>query len=181
MASELLKALKDINNPLNKRPVGSLNNWNKKYLNQGAYAFQEMENWTLVKLDFENEKRIAIPLDADDEKGWLVATPEDYVGEWETISSFYNAKDEMVRVIKLDKGVRFETSNFDLEDINIEANPIKSGQKVHYDAAGGMFKISNLTPDGVPEYANAANQFVVVEANPQLLDGQPLVRFEVVK
>lgn len=180
MSSNVLQAIKNLRKNLHN--VGSLNNWSKKVLNQGAVAKTDMDNFTLVKLGFNAKgEREAEQLAASSEKGYLVATPEDYMKEYETISSFFNAKGEMVRIVKLEEGVRFECSNYELEDTNTTTNPLKNGALVHYDHNSKKFKISNKTSTGMTGYSAAGNQFVVVDANCVSIDGQSVVRFEVTK
>ena len=179
MSSNVLQAIKNLRKNLHN--VGSLNNWSKKVLNQGAVAKTDMDNFTLVKLGFNAKgEREAEQLTLSTEKGYLVATPEDYMKEYETISSFFNAKDEMVRIVKLEEGVRFECSNYVPADGDLANKPIKNGQKAHYDHTTKKFKISNGAADDTG-YANAGNQFVVVDANCVSIDGQSIVRFEVTK
>lgn len=179
MSSNVLQAIKNLRSNLHN--VGSLNNWSKKVLNQGAVAKADMDNFTLVKLGFNTKgEREAEQLAASSEKGYLVATPEDYMKEYETISSFFNAKDEMVRIVKLEEGVRFECSNYVAADGDLANKPIKNGQKAHYDHTTKKFKISNGTADDAG-YSSAGNQFVVVDANCVSIDGQSVVRFEVTK
>ena len=180
MSSNVLQAIKNLRKNLHN--VGSLNNWSKKVLNQGAVAKTDMDNFTLVKLGFNAKgEREAEQLAASSEKGYLVATPEDYMKEYETISSFFNAKDEMVRIVKLEEGVRFECSNYELEDADTNTNPLKNGALVHYDHTSKKFKISNKTSNGMSGYSAAGNQFIVVDANCVSIDGQSIVRFEVTK
>ena len=179
MSSNVLQAIKNLRSNLHN--VGSLNNWNKKVLNQGAVAKADMDNFTLVKLGFNAKgEREAEQLTLSTEKGYLVATPEDYMKEYETISSFFNAKDEMVRIVKLEEGVRFECSNYVAADGDLATKPIKNGQKAHYDHTTKKFKISNGVTDDAG-YSSAGNQFVVVDANCVSIDGQSIVRFEVTK
>ena len=180
MASNILNTLKNLRQNLHN--VGNLNNWKKKSLNQGAIATEKMDNFTLVTIGFDavSGERTATPIVASDVKGVLVATPEDYMEGYETISSFFNAQGERVRVVAMEPGMRFECSNVEFEDGNLVANPIKNGQLVHYNHDTKKFVISNLTPDGmIPDYGQAANKLVVVDASPVSLDGQTLYRFEV--
>ena len=54
----------------------------------------------------------------------------------------------MARVVKLEEGMRFECSNYELEDANTTTNPLKNGALVHYDHDSKKFKISNKTAVG---------------------------------
>lgn len=178
MSSNILEAIKDLRKNLHN--VGSLNNWNKTSLNQGVVADEVMDNFTLVKIEFDqNGERIAKPITDNGEKGVLVASVEDYMQGYETISSFFNDKGERIRVVATEIGMRFECSNFELENENTAVNPIKNGMVAHYKQDTKKFHISNVTLGGVPEYAGAANKVVVVDANPVSIDGQQIIRFEV--
>ena len=185
MSSNLLTLLK--NPRANLHNVGNLNDWNKTVLNQGAVATEDMDNFTLVKLDFAaTGDRMATLIENNNEKGWLVATPEEYAKEYETISAFYNAQEERVRVVRLEPGVRFECSNVDFhqkDGNNPHANhPLKNGQVVHYDFTSKKFVISNdSTPTNHPDYAGAANKLVLVDKDCVSIDGQSVYRFEVVE
>ena len=181
MASNFLNMLQNLRQNLHN--VGSLSDWNKSVLNQGAIAAGgNFDNFTLVTLGFNQKgERIATALADSAVKGHLVATPEDYLEQYETISSFFNEEGERVRVVRLEEGVRFECSNFDLEDPDTNANPIKNGALVHYNHADHKFVISNATALGAPGYAGAGNQLVVVDCNCATIDGREVIRFEVTK
>ena len=181
MSSNVLNAIKNLRKNLHN--VGALNNWTKKSLNQGVVANENMDNFTLVKIEFDptTGERIAKHIANDQEKGMLVASVEDYIQEYETISSFFNEKGEKVRVIAMEVGTRFECSNFDYESQNLVTNPIKNGQKVHYDKTSKKFKISNATANGMAGYNTAANKLVIVDKDCTSIDGQPIIRFEVVQ
>ena len=178
MSSNIIQAIKDYRKNLHN--VGNLNRWNKKVVNQGAIAEADMDNFTLVTLDFNaNGERVCEKIPNIITKGYLVATPEDYMKEYETISSFFNEAGERVRVIKMTVGMRFECSNFDFEDGDLQAHPLKNGQKVYYDSISEKFIISNATPNGAAGYLIAANKLVVVDKDCVSIDGQPVIRFEV--
>lgn len=180
MSSNVLQAIKNLRKNLHN--VGSLNNWSKKVLNQGAKVdTAAIDNFELVELSFNTAgERICKSLPNSTTKGYLVATPEDYMSEYESISSFFNDVDEMARIVKLEEGMRFECSNFVGANTDLVAKPIKNGQKAHYDHNTKKFKISNNGSEDAG-YGAAANQFVVVDANCVSIDGQSVVRFEVTK
>lgn len=179
MASNMLDAMKNLRQNLHN--VGSLNQWRKRSLNQGAIADEDMDNFTLVKIEFDpvTGERIAKPIANDQEKGVLVASVEDYIQKYETISSFFNEKGERIRIIATEVGMRFECSNVDFEDQDLGANPIKNSQVAHYNSASKKFVISNVTQGGTVDYQNANNKLVVVDANCVSIDGQTVYRFEV--
>lgn len=182
MSSNILQAIKDLRKNLHS--VGSLNNWSKKVLNQGAKVdTAAVDNFTLVELDFNTAgERICKPLTNNANKGYLVATPEDYMSEYESISSFFNGIGEMARIVKLEEGMRFECSNFVTAENDTKTHPIKNGQKVHYDKTDKKFKISNnKTGSSDSGYDTAGNQFIVVDTNCVSIDGQPIIRLEVTK
>lgn len=182
MASIILDAMKSYRQNLHN--VGSLNNWSKDVLNQGAIVKGgNIDNYCLVKLDFDavTGERTCEALAGDAEAGALIASVEDYMKEYETIASFFNAEGERARVVYLESGMRFECSNFTTDEGNLGDHPIKNGQRVHYDAASRSFLISN-NRDGVTNnagYNGAANKFVVVDAKPVSIDGKQVIRFEV--
>ena len=162
MSSNVLQAIKNLRKNLHN--VGSLNNWSKKVLNQGAKVDKAaIDNFELVELDFNTAgERICKSLTNSTIKGYLVATPEDYMSGYESISSFFNDIGEMARIVKLEEGMRFECSNFVGANTDLATKPIKNGSD---DSA----------------YGTAANQFIVVDANCVSIDGQPIIRFEVTK
>ena len=180
MSSNILETLKNLRNNLHN--VGSLNNWGHDVINQGAkIAGANIDNWCLVTLGFdENGERIATALaNTTDATPYIVATPEDYMKEYETISSFFNAVDERARIVKLETGRRFECSNVSFEDADLGTNPLKNGQLVHYDATTKKFVISNKTALGGEGYATAGNKYVLVDKDCVVLDGIQVYRFEV--
>lgn len=191
MSSNVLEALKNLRSNLHN--VGSLNNWGKTVLNQGAIAKEKMDNFTLVTLEFNTTsgEREAALLTDNRKKGYLVASPEEYMREYESISSFFNGKGERVRIVTLESGVRFECSNVDFHqktgDAIASTHPLKNGQHAHYDHASKKFIISNHTsadPSGGTnmhnEYQNAANKVVLVDKDCTSIDGQTVYRFEVI-
>lgn len=181
MSSNVLQAIKDLRKNLHN--VGSLNNWSKKVLNQGAKVDKAaIDNFELVELDFNTAgERICKSLSDNANKGYLVATPEDYMSEYESISSFFNDIGEMARIVKLEEGMRFECSNFVAAESNTATHPIKNGQKVHYDKTAKKFKISNNN-SGASDggYSTAANKFLLVDKDCVSIDGQTVYRFEVI-
>mgnify|MGYP006978917743 CR=1 FL=1 len=190
MSSNVLEALKNLRSNLHN--VGSLNNWGKTVLNQGAIAKEKMDNFTLVTLGFDaNGEREASLLTDNTKKGYLVASPEEYMREYESISSFFNGQGERVRIVTLESGVRFECSNVDFQQKTGNApasgHPLKNGQHAHYDHTSKKFIISNNTaanPSGGTgmhnEYQNAANKVVLVDKDCTSIDGQTVYRFEVI-
>lgn len=191
MSSNVLEALKNLRSNLHN--VGSLNNWGKTVLNQGAIAKEKMDNFTLVTLGFNatSGEREATPLANNTTKGYLVASPEEYMREYESISSFFNGKGERVRIVTLESGVRFECSNVDFHqktnNAPTDGHPLKNGQHAHYDYDSKKFIISNHTsadPSGGTNmhtgYRDAVNKVVLVDKDCTSIDGQTVYRFEVI-
>lgn len=198
MSSNILEQIKNLRNNLHN--VGNLNEWNKFVLNQGARVkiagaapalTDAIDNFTLVKLGFGADgMRECEALAASTEEGYLVATPEDYMQGYETISSFFNGGGEMARIVHLEPGMRFECSNVDFDQKNnnmpAQAHPLKNGQGVHYDAVSKKFTISNHNAANLGNFNNmaagyrdAANKFFLVDKDCVSLDGQTVYRFEV--
>lgn len=176
MASVLLDTIKTLGQ--NKHNVGSLNEWTKNVVNQGAkVSGGAIDNYQLVELGFDAEgERICTALSANNKMGFLIASVEEYMEEYgETISNFYNAVGERARIVRLPLGERFEASNFEKADVSKD---VKNGQKVHYDATKKKYIISNGTATHT-DYATAANTFVVVGVG-NSIDGQPLVKLEAI-
>lgn len=176
MASIMKDTIKNLGQ--NKHAVGTLNNWGVDVINLGAKVVGEaIDNYTLVTLDFEAETGERTCTQATDatKKGYLIAGVEDYLGELETISAFYNGVGDRARIVKLVEGKRFECSCFAKAD---SAKVIKEGQVAHFDVASKKWLISNGTANHA-DYATALVKLVVVKADANSLDGQQLVRFEV--
>ena len=186
MSSNVLEAMKNLRQNLHN--VGSLNNWHKDVLNQGAkVAVANIDNFELVELRFNAAgERECISLAATANKGHLIATPEDYMKEYETISSFFNGVGEMARIVYLESGVRFECSNVSFHQNQNNAphpdHPLKNGQVAHYDHTTKKFIISNHNGGPGNEhggYAGAGNKFYLVDKDCVSIDGQTVYRFEV--
>ena len=178
MSSNILNAMKNLRQNLHN--VGNLNNWCKKVLNQGAVVIDaDIDNFELVELGFSaTGERTCKSLSDSAVVGHLIATPEDYMQGYETISSFFNAQGERVRVVALETGVRFECSNVDFET-DISAQPLKNGMVGNYDHTTHKFKIWNTTAQGGAGYATAGTKVILVDKDCTSIDGQTVYRFEV--
>lgn len=172
MSSVILKTLRN----LEKHNVGSLNQWTKELLNQGAkVAGADMDNYCLGTLGFNAAgERTVTALASNTVKGVLVASVEDYT-EYEGISQFFNEVGEMARIVYQSQGRHFEASNFEKAD---DAKAIAVGQKAHYDATKKKFVVSNGTADHT-DYSAAANKYLVVAVPSYTLGGQSVIRFEI--
>lgn len=179
MSSIMIDTIKSLGKV--KHAVGNLNNWRVEDLNLGAIVVEKaMDNFTLGELGFDEKgNRTVKPLSANTVKGVLVASSEDYIKEFETISAFYNGIGDRARILKLVSMKRIDVSNFEGE-VEIASKAIKNGQKVHYDATKKKYIVSNNGADHA-DYATAVNKFVVVNAEVGELDGQSLIRIEVVE
>lgn len=173
MASLFLDAIKKQSE---KKRVGELNNWNVKTLNQGAIAEADIENYSVVELSFNEAGERTFKL-LDTGVPYLLCAVEDYVGEYETISSFYVGKGERARVIKMEEGLRFAVTKCELEN---SGKAVTNGMKAHFDKAGNKYIISNNGSDHAG-YAGAEVKLVVVNADAGTIDGQQKIRFEVVE
>lgn len=182
MSSTILNAINMLNK--DKHAVGNLNNWNKTMVNGGAVVTDDViDNFSIVELGFSEEgERTCSLLKTEANKGYLIASVEDYMEEYgEGLGNFFNAKGERARIVALEPGVtRFDVSNFKPDNADVASKPIKNGQKVHWDITHKAFVVSNDTSDNAG-YAAAGNQFVVVNADSVILDGKQTIRLEVVK
>lgn len=184
MSSTLMKAINIIATDIHA--VGSLNEWTKNVLNLGAKvdAGVTIDNWNLVKLGFNAAgERVCKKLDSHDDAApaYLLAAVEEYMGEYESIKNFYNTEGERVRVVKLEPGMRFECSNFSPNTMDIGTHPYKNGATAHFDKDTGKFIVNNEQGNDHGNYATATNQFVIVDAEGNYIDGQKTIRFEVIK
>lgn len=173
MASVVVQTLKN----LTKHNVGSLNQWEKDLLNQGAkVSGGAIDNYCLGTLGFNAKgERIVTALADQTKKGVLIASVEDYMQEYETMAQFYNEVDEYARIVYQTPNHHFEASNFELVD---SSKPVKNGQVVHYDIAKKKYIISNGTGNHA-DYENAGNKYIVVHVPEYTLAGLPVVRFEI--
>lgn len=173
MASVIVQTLKN----LPKHNVGSLNQWTKDLLNQGAIVdTSDMDNYTLGELGFNAKgKRVVKPLTDQTKKGVLVASVEDWMQEFETMAQFYNAVGEYARIVYQTQNHHFEASNFELAN---SSKPVKNGQDVHYDITKKKYIISNDTTNHT-DYTAAGNKYIVVDIPDYTLAGLPVIRFEI--
>lgn len=176
--TESIKALLN----LVKHEVGNLNNvGDLKTVHGGAIATEDIDNFTLVELDFDatTGERTAKSLADKTHKAYLCASPEIRpLGE--PITSFYNATGDRIRPVILEVGyTRFDSSAYTL---NTGVTEIKNGLVAHFDVTTKKFIISNPA-SAHADYATSSAQFVVVSNEDDVLytDGKALVKFEVAK
>ena len=143
--------------------VGTLNTLWPEPLANGAKALADFDNFILVeRAGYDTDGNITCqPLSAVTNKGYLVATVEEehLLTEFgETYVDFYNATGEMVNLIILRTGVRFETSAFTK---NTGVTTMTKGMVAHFDPTSKTFIISAAgTPHA--DYATAVNKFELV-------------------
>lgn len=166
MASRIFNLLKQ---DRVKHAVGNLNSLRVRTIAHGAKATVDMENYTFVELAFDAEgERTCTPLTADAKKAYLVAASEEMyevAGVKDSFADYYVGKDEKVRVVILEQGLRFETSNHSI------TAPTK-GMEAYYDVATKKIK-NGTAPTG------AVKLTVVEVEKASVLDGLKCVRFEV--
>ena len=135
-------------------------------------AGENLENYSLVKLAHNaNGERIATYLADATKKGVLAAAVE-VMYDGEAVSEFYIGNGEYFRAVQPDKGVRFETSNYN----QIAGTAPAVGQFASFDATAKKFKLEAV------ESATAAQTFEVVDVlNGEYGFGLPMVRLEVIK
>ena len=174
MASVIVQTLRN----LTKHNVGSLNQWEKDLLNQGAKVEgASIDNYCLGELGFNDKgERTVKALTDQTKKGVLVASVEDYMEEYETMAQFYNEVDEYARIVYQTPNHHFEASNYELANIS---KPVKNGQVAHYDITKKKYIISNDTTNHA-DYATAGNKYIVVNVPDYTLAGLSVVRFEIV-
>lgn len=139
----------------------------------GALFVEDVDNFTLVEaeLNAENGEMEAKALtDVTKENQFLVAAVERcFLGE--TMAHFFVGEGERGRIVYLHKGLMFDTSAFELKDVE-EA---KVGMKAYFDVAKKKFIIDEVGN------ADAFVKFAVrrVEADTMYALGKPMVRLVV--
>ncbi len=173
MSSIVLKAIANLGKE--KHAVGSLNNHDIKMVNMGAKCKEDIDNFMIVELGFnEKGERICSLLSDVTKKGYLIASVEDYLSQYENISSFFNGEGEMARIVIQEAGTRFECSNV----VGSESSaPIKNGMKAYFDPAKKQYVVSNGKSED-QAFATAGNKYIVVDAIGNTLGGQQTYRLE---
>lgn len=162
-------------------PVGNLSSLKVRTITNGAIVEGgEIGNFTMVELGFnEAGERIAKTLSDVSKKTYLIAAVERrYLGE--EMVDFINDEGEHVRIVILDEGLRFESSEFELNAGVAGVTEIKNGQVAHFNPATKKYVISDATAPHA-DYANADAKLLVVsnEEDIEYTLGKPVVRFEV--
>lgn len=131
-------------------------------------ASADIENYTIVELSYNgNGERVASTLADVTHDGYLASAIE-VMYDNELLREFYVGNGEYFRVIKLQKGLRFESSSY--------SGTVAVGSFAHFDPTTKKFVI-----DGATQSATAKNIFQVVASVPYDWSvGAVSVRFEVV-
>ncbi|WP_099301830.1 hypothetical protein [Bacillus sp. Marseille-P3800] len=127
-----------------------------------VFAGEDLENYSIVELAYDGDKRLA-KYSTGEAKQYLVAASE-YMYEGELFIDFYVGKDEGFRPVHLKEGLRFETSNFEID------NP-ERGQLVAWDIEKKKFALATE--------ASVGASYKVVHVGGILQFGVPMVRLEV--
>lgn len=163
MATRMYNTLSENGN----HEIGSINSKWTKHMVNGAIADEDIENYTLVEIFYNEEGELHCKSLTDvTKKGYLVTTVEEdqlmsMNGYQETYTDFYNAEGEMIRITDTDiqKNSRFETSAF---STNAGVTEVKRGMVAHFDPATKKYIVSDAsTPHA--DYATAVNKFEVVD------------------
>ncbi|MGJ0846627.1 hypothetical protein ACR77J_08055 [Tissierella praeacuta] len=143
--------------------IGSLNTKWTVHMTNGAIADENIENYTLVEIYYNNEGELRCKQLTDTKKkGYLVTTvEEDQLMEGEEYVDFYNGKNEIIRItdVKVQLNSRFETSAFSK---NADVTEVKRGYVAHFDPTTKKYIISNPA-SAHADYADAVNKFEVVD------------------
>lgn len=172
MASRLMNSLKAIRV---KHAVGNLNSLVVGTVTNGATAKVDVENYSLVKLSFNEtsgDREFEYISDLTDET-YLVASSEEMFtvgGVTESYADYYIGAGEKARIVYLKKGLRFEASNFELKSGTLEA---KKGMYAEWDLVKKKYVISATKP------VSGIILLVVEVAKASVLDGSKCMRFEV--
>ncbi|MGG0308440.1 hypothetical protein ABEY43_06500 [Priestia megaterium] len=149
--------------------VGNINSSDIRTIPE-VFAGADLENYSLVELAYVGDKRTASYLNSGSVAYLLCAVEVMYDNE--LFTEFYVGAGEGGRVIHLDKGVRFETTNF----AQISGTAPARGQYAEWDKTAKKFKLL-AAPSGT---APAGAVFKVVNVGTSAYGfGAPMVRFEV--
>lgn len=153
--------------------VGNLNSKDIRTIPE-VVANGDIENYTLGELSFVGGVRKVTPLSDATKEGVLVCAVE-VLYDNEQLKEFYVGTGEYTRVIKLEDGVRFDTSAYSL-DAGITAPAV--GQVAEFDTASEKFVLKTALNTATP----TANAFEVVDVNSgEYGFGLPTVRLEVIR
>lgn len=150
--------------------VGNLNSFHVVTIPE-VFAGEDLENYSLVELSYNVDgTREAKYLNNGTEAYLLAAVEVMYDGE--QFTEFYVGEGEGVRVVHLEKGLRFETSNY----VQISGTAPAKGQYAEWDKTAKKFQLM-ASPSGS---APAGKVFQVVDVNSlEYTLGATTVRLEV--
>jgi hypothetical protein len=163
MSTRLFKAISE----KGTHQIGTLNtSWAKQVPNGAKLTTANVENYTLVEMDGRDAdgNKQCKQLSAKANKAYLVTTVEEEQlqnigGIQETYTDFFNEVGEMIRLTRLEVGIRFETSAF---SFNAGTSVAIKGLVAHFDVATKKYILST---SGTPhaDYASSSAQFEVVD------------------
>lgn len=124
--------------------VGNLNSFHVVTIPE-VFAGENLENYSLVELNYDAEgNRKATYLNTAD-KGYLVCAVE-VMYDNEEMTEFYVGSGEGIRVINLEEGVRFETTNFE----QISGTAPARNQFAEWDATAKKFQLLSAPSGTAP-------------------------------
>lgn len=150
--------------------VGNLNSSQVRTV-PNVFAGEDLENYAMVELFYEDGVRKAKYATATTEEGFLAPAVE-VMYDNERFSDFYIGKGEGTRIVQLDQGVRFETSNYK----EVAGTAPAVGQFASWDEALKTYQLSVTAPVS----AVGSKTLLVVDVVAGSYGfGQPMIRFEV--
>ena len=165
MSTKLMKALFDTK----EYGIGDLNTRWAKHVTNGARLLADADNFTLVEVVgyAEDGAKTCQQLSKETNEAFLLTTiEEEYLtpivaGYQETYSDFYNGAGEMVRLTRLETGVRFDTSSFTL-NAGLTKDKVVKGCVAHFDVVTKKYIVSlKATPNA--GFETASVKFDVVD------------------
>lgn len=129
---------------IDKTKLHAVGNLNSSQVRTVPYVFasENLENYATVELFYQDGVRKAKYATAEATDVYLAPAVE-VMYDGERYSDFYIGKDEGTRIVQFDKGVRFETSNFE----QISGTPPAKGQFASWDATAKKYQLSATSPD----------------------------------
>lgn len=150
--------------------VGNLNSSQVRTV-PNVFANEDLENYAMVELFYEDGVRKAKYATTTTEEGFLAPAVE-VMYDNERFSDFYIGKGEGTRIVQLDQGVRFETSNYK----EVAGTSPTVGQFASWDEALKTYQLSATAPAS----AVGGKTLLVVDVVAGSYGfGQPMIRFEV--
>lgn len=154
---------------IDKTKLHAVGNLNSSQVRTVPYIFadENIENYSAVELFYDGDVRKAKYATAGATDIYLAPAIEVYYDD-EGNQHFYIGEGEGTRIVQFDKGVRFETSNYD-------GTPVK-GHFASWDATAKKYKIEATAPTSPV----GGTLLEVVEVVPSEYGfNVPMVRFEV--